>query len=44
MSMLTADAMTGAREQCLAAGRGDYISKPVVQEQLVAALTRWARG
>jgi len=38
---LTAGAMAGEREKCLAAGMNDYIAKPVTREQLVAVLTRW---
>jgi two-component system, sensor histidine kinase and response regulator len=40
---LTADAMEGTRERCLAAGMDDYLTKPLRLEQLQAALTRWAR-
>jgi CheY-like chemotaxis protein/HPt (histidine-containing phosphotransfer) domain-containing protein len=38
---LTANAMYGDREQCLAAGMDGYLSKPFTQEQLCAVLQRW---
>jgi len=37
---MTADAMQGDRENCLAAGMDDYVAKPVRPEQLFAALER----
>ncbi|KAJ3296617.1 hypothetical protein HK104_001443 [Borealophlyctis nickersoniae] len=37
---LTANAMAGDRENCLAAGSDDYCSKPIRMDQLLAAMLR----
>jgi len=41
---MTANAMQGDRERCLAAGMDDYLTKPFSMPQLTAVLQRWLPG
>lgn len=39
---LTAHAVAGTREECLASGMSDYVTKPVTMDVLEQALVRWS--
>ena len=39
---VTANALVGERERCLAAGMNDYLSKPFQAEQLVGVIKKWS--
>jgi two-component system, sensor histidine kinase and response regulator len=41
---MTAEAMEGCRENCLACGMDDYIAKPVRPEDIIEALRHWVPG
>jgi CheY-like chemotaxis protein len=38
---MTAEAMAGARDQCLASGMDDYVSKPIRLQDLFEVLQKW---
>lgn len=39
---MTANAMQGDRERCLAAGMDDYVSKPIQPQTLITLVSQWA--
>ncbi len=41
---ITANALTGERNECLAAGMNDYVAKPFRPEDLIRTLEKWAGG
>ncbi|HWA32762.1 MAG TPA: response regulator, partial [Cyclobacteriaceae bacterium] len=40
---MTANVMTGDRENCLEAGMNDYITKPINLDEIMAKLNKWAK-
>jgi signal transduction histidine kinase/CheY-like chemotaxis protein len=40
---VTANAVRGDREKCIAAGMDDYMSKPIVKKDLLRMIARWNR-
>ncbi|MBF0124649.1 MAG: response regulator, partial [Magnetococcales bacterium] len=38
---MTANAMTGDRDQCLAAGMNDHVGKPIIKKELFGTLIHW---
>jgi PAS domain S-box-containing protein len=40
---MTANAMTGDRDECIEAGMNDYLSKPVKKDELAEVLEKWLK-
>ena len=41
---MTAHAMSGIKEECITNGMNDYVSKPIEQNELFGALSKWYKG
>ena len=41
---MTANAMQGDQESCIAAGMDDYVTKPFNSEHLASVLAQWSGG
>jgi len=41
---MTADAVTGVKENCFKAGMIDFVSKPIVPEKLYSTLAKWIKS
>jgi PAS domain S-box-containing protein len=40
---ITAHALTGDKEKCIEAGMNDYISKPIIADQMIRIIDKWVK-